>query len=201
MTGWEPILHTDGVARLGRLLDTDELDTLRAAWSELVDDLSIRSGMGRTRWLAQILQVESPHAFHPVFARLAALPALHAIARKALGTGHPRLLLYHLVWRAPQQSIALPWHQDHLTWPATEGPIEPVAIWVALDPADAHAGALRYAPGSHLLTASLPVEPHPVHFAVDAGEALIHTARTWHASGPNRTNRWRRAAIFVFAAQ
>jgi len=200
MTPWQQVLDTDGVARLGAVLSESEAGLLRTAWGELVDDLSTRSGMGRDRWLGQILQVKSPQAFHPAFAQLAENPRLHGIARAALGTSQVRLLVHHLVWRAPQQSIALPWHQDHLTWQSVGRGPEPVVIWVALDPADADSGALRYAPGSHRLTTSLPEEADPVHFPVDTGEALIHTARTWHASGPNRTDAWRRAAILVFAA-
>lgn len=198
MSPWTTALERDGVARLGKVLDDGELEALRAAWCELVDTQAERSGLGRDRWLAQIVQVSAPHAAHPTFAALARHERLWAAARLALATDAPQLLLMHLVWRAPRQDMALPWHQDLVTWPETEGPAEPVAVWVALDDAAADSGALRYAPGSHLLTASQPDEPDPVVYPVEAGEALVHSARTWHASGANRSDSWRRAAILVF---
>ena len=196
---WLQTLHTDGVARLGRLLSDPDLERLRRAWSTLVDDLSERSGMGRAAWLRQILQVRSPHAFHPAFAELAQRSVFRDHAAAALSSAAPRLQAMHMVWRAPLQHTALPWHQDRTTWPPAHADAEPVAIWVALDPTGAESGALRYAPGSHRLTASRAEEPAPRLYAVAAGEALLHTARTWHASGPNGTDQWRRAVIFVFA--
>jgi ectoine hydroxylase-related dioxygenase (phytanoyl-CoA dioxygenase family) len=109
----------------------------------------------------------------------------------------------------------LPWHQDYSAYPTATADI--VGFWMALDDVDVDNGTLRYAAGSHKLGEVLPVGPtgeafmqaerpgvremgDPEAMGMDIedlilkkGECVLAHALTWHASGPNNSDRPRRA--------
>ena len=78
-------------------------------------------------------------------------------------------------------------------------------IWIALDAAGPDNGCLYYRRGSHLtqLTKGVFVddfdtEKDAVAAEVAPGDAVIHSALTVHWSGPNLSNRPRRAVSFFY---
>lgn len=138
---------------------------------------------------------------------------LASVARRLLGCS---VLLFqdHLVTKAARSSDVLRPHQDYSYWPLDRP--SGLTAWLALDDADAARGCLRYAPGSHRLGERRPADfmagaPLPeaarradlpplewdegaaVAVPVTAGDLLVHDPLTWHASGPNATDRPRRA--------
>ena len=78
-------------------------------------------------------------------------------------------------------------------------------IWIALDAADQGNGCLHYGSGSHRLQhpdgiflADFDTETNAVAVEVEPGDAAIHSALTAHWSGPNPTQRPRRAVSFFY---
>lgn len=105
------------------------------------------------------------------------------------------------------------WHQDHPAWPIIQ-PADLVSAWVALDDATIENGCMWMVPGSHkwgdqqkylentedfkprhtrpdLLPAGVSTEAVP--FEIKKGQVGYHHCLTWHGSGPNTSDRKRRA--------
>jgi ectoine hydroxylase-related dioxygenase (phytanoyl-CoA dioxygenase family) len=117
-----------------------------------------------------------------------------------------------LIWGAeyfikePHTTKIVSWHQD-LTYWGMDGTDHEVTAWLALSPATAGSGCMRFVPGSH----KQAIVPHTDTFAednllsrgqevaveVDEGDAVVaalqpgqmslHHGRLFHASGPNVT--------------
>jgi hypothetical protein len=160
----------------------------------------------------------------PEFRRLVDDARFAGWARQALGATAVRVLEDNALSKDPRSGGELRWHQDYAYWPL--GQPNAVTIWVALDDVTADNGAVRMATGSHLLGERLPtvfgtgasyfaerrpsvVRPitDPADAGLDvevlelaAGEATMHHALTWHASGANTTDRPRRAAVVRYVA-
>ena len=81
-------------------------------------------------------------------------------------------------------------------------------IWIALDAADPDNGCLYYRRGSHLtelpqlaqrvFVEDFDTSKDAVAAEVSPGDAVIHSALTVHWSGPNPSNRPRRAVSFFY---
>lgn len=189
-------LDSTGFATVTDVLSAAELETLRAAVDRVVDRCA--GSMDRDRWLALVNQVRSPEQWDPTFGETRVDPRLRALAAHALGS--PASVAWqHLVFRAPQCALHLPWHVDLDTWPEPARSLGGVALWVALDDAGPRAAGIRYAPGSHRGLTSPP--PQPVCPTVSSGSVLVHHAGILHCSGPNQTDGWRRALVLVFTPE
>jgi hypothetical protein len=124
--------------------------------------------------------------------------------------GSARLFWEQGVAKPPQARTELPWHQDSGYTPTV--PEEYVTCWVALDDADASNGCLWLQPRSHLQGR----QPHRndesfgpfrvgydgnddgVAVPVPKGSVLVFSSLLMHRSGPNTTDRPRRAWIIQF---
>ena len=80
-------------------------------------------------------------------------------------------------------------------------------IWIALDKTDTRNGCLYYAPRSHLRnyenTLNLSFDTNPENafpVEINPGDAAIHDARTVHWSFANKSQRSRRAIIYLYWA-
>ncbi len=128
-----------------------------------------------------------------------------------LGTGDARLYWEQAVVKPPQARTELPWHQDNGYTPLV--PEEYVTCWLALDDADEGNGCLWVIPGSH----HDGTRPHVngadgspfrvghdgppedgVAVPVRRGSVLVFSSLILHRSGPNVTDRSRRAWIIQF---
>ena len=117
----------------------------------------------------------------------------------------------HMIRKPALVGEALPWHQDEAYWdPALI--YRALGCWLPLDDATVENGCMSYIPGSH----RSEVLPHrhvgddprvhalftsPAHadlaqavpVPLPAGGAVFHHSRAVHSSGPNRTDKARRA--------
>ena len=153
-------------------------------------------------------------AFNPTTARWAA---------QLLGTTSVRLLEDNALNKSPSPH-EVRWHQDYSYWPLAQP--NAVTAWIALDDTSRTNGAMLMAVGSNHLGERLPVvfgtgtaylhesrppsvaevgDPAEVGLPVEvvelaAGEVSMHSAMTWHASGPNLSERGRRAMVMRYVA-
>jgi ectoine hydroxylase-related dioxygenase (phytanoyl-CoA dioxygenase family) len=134
------------------------------------------------------------------------------VASRLLGVD-PELLQGwgHMIRKPPKIGEPLPWHQDEAYWdPALV--YRATGCWLPLDDATIENGCMSFIPGSHANDVlphrhvnddpsvhALFTEPDPADIAravpvpVPAGGAVFHQPRTLHASGPNITDKVRRA--------
>jgi hypothetical protein len=115
----------------------------------------------------------------------------------------------HMIDKPPRTGHETPWHQDEAFWELDLG-YHACAIWLALDDVDVDNGCMTFLPGSHrggvvphrhldddpmvsvLLIDDLDTS-RAVPVPLRAGGATFHTQTTMHHTGPNRTDRRRRA--------
>lgn len=143
-------------------------------------------------------------------------------AAQLIGAGAVRILEDNALWKAPRSGGELKWHQDWPYWPLAQP--NAVTAWIALDDTDAANGAMSVAVGSHLTGERLPVAfgtGTPYHrdrrpatvgliedpaelgleiavLALRAGEVSFHSSLVWHGSGPNDSDRPRRAVVIRY---
>jgi len=111
---------------------------------------------------------------------------------------------------------ATPWHQDGGYWPIR--PLATCTAWLALDDATVENGCLQLIPGSHktkelraherndddrlTLNQELPADSFDANRAIplelEAGQLSLHDVYMVHGSGPNRSDKRRRAVTFRF---
>jgi len=149
----------------------------------------------------------------PVWLAAVGDPRLLDLVEALLGPG---VVLFSSCWvvKPPHTGRPAAWHQDGGTWPLD--PLEAATLWIALDDADAGNGGLRVVPGSHragllphdrddgklateLFNVSVRPEAVDEAAAVDvelaAGDVSAHHPALIHGSGPNRSERPRRALV------
>jgi len=144
-------------------------------------------------------------------------PALTAVATDArwapivlplIGTGDARLYWEQAVAKPPQARTELPWHQDNGYTPLV--PEEYVTCWLSLDDATVDNGCIWVIPGSH----HSGTQPHHsgagpfrvghdgiedgIAVPVNRGDVLVFSSLVMHRSGPNTTDRHRRAWIIQY---
>jgi ectoine hydroxylase-related dioxygenase (phytanoyl-CoA dioxygenase family) len=146
--------------------------------------------------------------------------AMHPVAAgwggQLLETGDVRIFEDTAFIKPARKGGSFPWHQDYSVWPIATPDV--VGCWIALDDVDPENGTITYAVGSHKSGEVLPVEnatgaPYlheqrpgipeigdPVAMGMEIhelvlkrGECVFQHALTWHASGPNNSDRPRRA--------
>lgn len=133
-----------------------------------------------------------------------------AIAAQLLGVDAQILRGWgHMIRKPARVGAPLPWHQDEAYW---DPAFDYVALgsWMTLDPATSESGCMSFVPGSHRGDVRLHrhVGDDPtvhglyapgidatsaVALPVQPGGAIFHHCRIIHSSGPNRSERVRRA--------
>lgn len=117
----------------------------------------------------------------------------------------------HMIRKPPKIGEPLPWHQDEAYWEPSLV-YRALGCWMPLDAATVENGCMSFIPGSHrsevlphrhvgddprvhaLYTLPAAAEvARAVPVPVPAGGAVFHHSRTLHASGPNTTDKVRRA--------
>lgn len=140
--------------------------------------------------------------------RVAADPRWADVVFPLLG-GDVRLFWEQAVVKPPRARTELPWHQDSGYTPTV--PEEYVTCWLALDDADESNGCLWVLDGSHLRGrqrhANGGTGPFRVGYDGDdtgrpvpvrRGDVLVFSSLLLHRSGPNTTDRPRRAWILQY---
>jgi ectoine hydroxylase-related dioxygenase (phytanoyl-CoA dioxygenase family) len=148
------------------------------------------------------------HLTSPALTAVACDPRWAAIVLPLLG---PDVRLYweQAVAKPPQARTELPWHQDNGYTPLI--PEEYVTCWLALDDADEGNGCLAVLPGSHRagtqrhhdggsgpFRVGYDGDEAGVAVPVRRGSVLVFSSLLMHRSGPNTTDRPRRAWILQY---
>jgi hypothetical protein len=117
----------------------------------------------------------------------------------------------HMIRKPARIGEALPWHQDEAYWEPSMV-YRALGCWMPLDTATVENGCMTFIPGSHrgevlphrhvgddprvhalATTPDAADAARAVSVPVPAGGAVFHNSRTLHASGPNTTDKVRRA--------
>jgi ectoine hydroxylase-related dioxygenase (phytanoyl-CoA dioxygenase family) len=115
----------------------------------------------------------------------------------------------HMITKPPHHGHDTPWHQDEAFW-EEDLRYHACGVWLALDDVDVDNGCMQFMPGSHtqgiVEHRHLRNDPRVSALVIDdvdaskavpvplkAGGATFHTQRTMHHTGPNHTDRRRRA--------
>lgn len=181
-------------------------DDLEAAEAELADD---PGALGRLRGY--------PARLLPSFDALVRHPRMIEAATAVLG---PDVLVWGsgLFIKEADTPNFVSWHQDLTYWGLDRA--HEATLWVALSPATAESGCMRFIPGSHrerilphrdsfdadnLLTRGQEIEvevdeARAVDIILRPGQASLHHGHLFHASGPNRTNDRRIGAAIRYIA-
>ncbi|MFK7740030.1 MAG: phytanoyl-CoA dioxygenase family protein [Planctomycetota bacterium] len=151
-----------------------------------------------------------------VLARLVRHRTATHLCAALLRTERMRFFHDQVFAKPPGHPGVVPWHQDYSYWTRT-APARHITINVMLDDADEASGCLQFVRGSHrwpllpMLPFDAPMDAvlehipagapfEPVAVPLRAGQATIHHSHTLHGSGPNRSQRWRRAAVLNYMA-
>lgn len=118
------------------------------------------------------------------------------------------MIYYHsskIMFKPAQHGGVKPWHQDYAYWASLRP--EQVTCWLALDDATPDNGCMQLIPGSHKwglvkhMKEELQVDPKnlPMNMVkvapMKAGSILCFHVLTFHYSGPNTSEKSRRALI------
>lgn len=149
------------------------------------------------------------HLSSPELTEVASDPRWAPIVLPLLGTGDARLYWEQAVAKPAQARTELPWHQDNGYTPLE--PEEYLTCWLALDDADLHNGCLHVIPGSHhagtvrhrqgdgpFRVGHDGPAPDGIPVPIERGSVLVFSSLVMHRSGPNTTDRTRRAWIIQY---
>lgn len=148
------------------------------------------------------------HTVSPELQDVATDPRWAPIVQPMLGDD-VRLYWEQGVAKPPQARTELPWHQDNGYAPTI--PEQYVTCWLALDDADEENGCIHVLPQSHTngtvdhhdvagspFRGGFDGEDPGVAVPVKRGDVLVFSSLIMHRSGPNTTDRHRRAWILQY---
>jgi ectoine hydroxylase-related dioxygenase (phytanoyl-CoA dioxygenase family) len=179
-------------------------DTVHVSWE---DDLA----PGRAPRIRQLMNSE---AVSPIIDWMSRSDEMMAVMRQVIG---PDVYLFHskLMMKAAHDGTFTPWHQDWGYWQHHSLKPTQVNCMLGIDAADAANGAIRFEAGSHHagpvthkgfqsssfnigLDGDLDAYPNAVMVTMEPGDAVFFGPLVIHGSGPNRSDRDRRANTFAF---
>ncbi len=169
---------------------------------------------GHTAEQPRVRRIKTPHAQHPVYARMVRHPGIVAVLQKLLGP-NIRFDLSKLNLKAAGFGSPVEWHQDWAFYPHTNDDLAAVGIMV--DDFTPDNGSMLVIPGSH----TGPIHDHHAkgHFVggidpskvdVDfsravmctgkAGSITVHHVRLIHGSSANVSGKPRRFLLHQYRA-
>jgi len=206
----QSIAPPDDVARIRTILE--RLFAARTGYGEgmlfdLVgpDDDPARAG------LPQLLD---PRNYAPELMKTAFFRNSQQLARILLGP-KARFVADHALCKPPHTGAETPWHQDDSFRPG-DWIYREISIWMPLQPVGSHNGCMAFIPSSgdwdvlphrplsgdgriHALECYSGFDPgRAVACPLPAGGCTVHTNRTLHWAGPNRSAAARFAYVLVF---
>ncbi len=205
----ERITTDEEVAWLREVYDMLFSGNMKLLPGALVTDVMTRMDSQRGDRIGQVLR---PEYFIPQLKQTQFYKNSEAIAKRILGRDAHLDVWGHMVRKAPRNPDIVPWHQDEGYWDPSFD-YQSFGCWMPLDPATRESGCMSFIPGSHkegvrrhaymdgdprITTLVLEEEPdlsRAVLQPVPIGGASIHHNRTLHGSGPNTTDRVRRAYV------
>ena len=213
--------HDDGYLALDALTTSDEVVRLRAIYDRLFEERAGRevgdqldlAGVGDGTGEAKLPQIVEPIKYAPELAEGYYRVNAFAIARQLLGPA-TEYSGEHAIFKPAFIGPETPWHQDEAYWDASFDH-NSLSIWIPLQPATLENGCMWFVPKSHragvLPHHTIDHDPRIHGLEVDevdkvsaascpipAGGCTIHSSRTLHYAGPNRSDAPRRAYILVY---
>src|SRR5712691_7273440 len=211
--------HTHGYLAGLRVLDDQQLETLRAELSELIDpnhpghDLFYEFHSNESANPATVLfHALGAWRIAPGFHDLLWNPAFLMPASQLLG-GAVRFWHDQLFCKPAHHGGLVAWHQDYSYWTRTQ-PMAHLSCWIGLDDSTRHNGCVHYVPGSHLwnllpitglandmraiesvLSEKQKSQFKPVPIELKKGECSFHHPLMVHGSYENKSDRPRRGAV------
>ncbi len=213
--------HARGWIVVRGLVGPAELERLRAESDGLHQAMAAHTPPGvHVSWeqdaavdTPRIRQLMNSEQVSPTIDAVSRSPRMLAILHQLVG---PELFLFHskLMMKAARDGSFTPWHQDWGYW--QHHAIAPTQIncMLAIDPADVGNGAIRFVDGSH---SSGPIDHQDMRsdsfniglaggldaFAatlvdMDPGDGVFFGPLVIHGSGPNTSDRDRRANTFAY---
>jgi ectoine hydroxylase-related dioxygenase (phytanoyl-CoA dioxygenase family) len=211
--------HENGYIKGIRMLDGDQVESLRAELGRLMDP---EHPGHRLFYEYHSNESKDPNTvlFHalgawritPSFHDLLWNPRFTVPASQLLG-GPVRLWHDQLFCKPAHHGGVVAWHQDYSYWTRTT-PLAHLTCWIGLDDSTRENGCVHYVPGSHLwpdlpktgltgdmdsiqsvLTDEQREMFKPVAVELKKGESSFHHPRMIHGSYANRTDRPRRGTV------
>ena len=213
----------EGYLAVERLTTDEEVARMRAAYDEIFArragrdegmefDLAGTDEDGSEASLPQILE---PRKYAPALRDTLYEANALAVSRRLLGD-QTRARGAHAILKPARVGSETPWHQDEAYWGPGENYLS-LSVWMPLQEATVENGCMHFIPGTH----EWEVMPHHhinndprIHgLEVDAGHvdvsgavacplpaggATFHYSRTFHYTGPNRSDVPRRAFVLGF---
>jgi ectoine hydroxylase-related dioxygenase (phytanoyl-CoA dioxygenase family) len=180
-----------GFAIVPDVLEADTIATMKGALQRAIDD-DLAAWQGRDypdAWMVHNLMTR-----HPVFAAFLENPVMHAYLSQLLTE---TCILYAYTSSSMPPSGSNFSHRVHVDAPRMiPGYWTNVGVMVALDDYTEENGATRFLPHSFERIDPPSVETFMAESEqtlVQAGQAVIFNARTWHMGGANRTETARHA--------
>jgi len=211
--------HTHGYLAGIRLLNDEQIETLRAELAGLIDpnhpgnDLFYEFHSNESRDPSKVLfHALGVWRIAPGFHDLLWNPAFLMPASQLLG-GAVRFWHDQLFCKPAHQGGVVAWHQDYSYWTRTR-PMAHLSCWIGLDDSTPENGCVHYVPGSHkwdllpitglakdmraiesVLSEAQKSQFKPVPIELKQGECSFHHPLMIHGSYENRSNRPRRGAV------
>jgi hypothetical protein len=227
MTSFAPALAPDqleffraqGYLSLPAISTPDEVRWLRGVYQEILADrraLAVRfDGAGDDGFEGEITQVFLPERPCPRLLETAYLANGKRLAAELLGLP-PESALFGgvmLIYKPAAGGRDTPWHQDEVYWSWPAESCHSLSVWMPLDDVTVESGCMQFLPGSQKLDVLRYRQPpghvplvldEPVDLSaavacpIPAGGATFHHCRTLHHTGPNTSERPRRALTAIF---
>jgi ectoine hydroxylase-related dioxygenase (phytanoyl-CoA dioxygenase family) len=160
-------------------------------------------------------KLDNPHHHRESVRKLARDPRLVALVESVIGRG-VSVYFSQIFFKPPEGGGPKPPHQDNFYF----GPRDPEALitaWVAFDDATVENGCMHFGEGSHrepvIAHEAPPDEPFNLQIPeavaaktvltpapVPKGGVSFHHGGVLHQSGPNHSQRWRRACALHFVS-
>lgn len=216
------LFQQEGFLSIDKLISEDSLASVRNTIERLFESRSGFSegaffdftGTREEKGVFELPQLIDPRSFAPSLIDSEFFLRARDIARALLG---PKAMLAsdHAMLKPALNGPITPWHQDEAF--QRSGPIrDEVSIWMPLQRVDHTNGCMSFIPGSHkwrvlphrslggddrihALECYAGFDPQQaVSCPIPAGGCTIHTSRTLHTAGPNKSAYPRFAYILVF---
>jgi len=211
--------HRNGYLAGIRALNDEQIETLRAELSELIDpghpghplfyEFHSNEAIDPSTVLFHAL---GAWRISPAFHDLLWDPAILMPMAQLLG-GTVRFWHDQLFCKPAHHGGVVAWHQDYSYWTRTT-PVAHLSCWIGLDDSTRENGCVHYVPGSHrwnllpvtglakemdaiesVLSEEQKTEFKPVAIELKAGECSFHHPLMVHGSYENRSDRPRRGAV------
>lgn len=207
----QPILDAEEIAAI-----LEEVDQITAGRSALPDYLiqleDARSAADCAPTADNPVRKLSRLAYHlPAFEKLARDPRIIDLVESIIG---PDVKLYSDEYfcknpaRGGKAFKPYKWHQDATNYSFLTPLDKVITCWIALDAATPENGCMQFIPRSHVFGSIAPqhrerfmkhpVLPEPVDAPREPGYAVLHHGLNFHGSGPNQSDRPRRAIAFHY---